>query len=83
MPETTVGNIPFFASLEQDIPIILVRGNHTQYNITPEALQIHDTARIYYVNSYMEATGLLLALRHKIAPEATTRPILSTKPIYL
>lgn len=83
MPETTVGNIPFFACLEQNIPIILVRDNTTQYDITPSALKIPDSANIYYVNSYMEAAGLLLALRHGIAPEATIRPLPSIKPIFL
>lgn len=84
MPETTVGNIPFFASLEQHIPVILVRGNPTQANITPTNLQInHENRKIYYVNSYMEAAGLLLALRHGIVPEATIRPLPPLAPIFL
>jgi hypothetical protein len=84
MPESTVGNIPFFAALEQNIPVILVRDNHTQYEVTPSILEIdHSQRNIYYVNSYMEASGLLLALRHGIAPEATTRPMPQIKPIFL
>ena len=84
MPETTVGNIPFFASLDQKIPLILVRGNPTQSNITPDRLQIdHQNRKIYYADNYMEATGLLLALRHGIMPEATQRPFPSLSPIYL
>ena len=84
MPESTVGNIPFFAALEQNIPVILVRDNHTQYEITASILGIdHSQRKIYYVNSYMEAAGLLLALRHGIAPEATTRPMPQIKPIFL
>lgn len=38
MPETTVGNIPFLASLDQGVPVILVKDNTTNYDITPEAL---------------------------------------------
>ena len=38
MPETTVGNIPFLASLDQGVPIILVKDNTTNYDITPEKL---------------------------------------------
>ncbi|MEM6405978.1 MAG: DUF3326 domain-containing protein [Pseudomonadota bacterium] len=84
MPATTVGNIPFFASLDQQIPVILVRGNPTQSNITPDRLQIdHQDRAIYYVDNYMEATGLLLALRHGIAPESTRRPCPPLSPIYL
>ncbi|MCM0588790.1 MAG: DUF3326 domain-containing protein [Gloeotrichia echinulata CP02] len=84
MPESTVGNIPFFSALEQNIPVILVRDNYTQYEVTPSILGIdHSQKKIYYVNSYMEAAGLLLALRHGIFPEATTRPISPIKPIFL
>jgi hypothetical protein len=84
MPESTVGNIPFFAALEQNIPVILVRGNHTQYEVTPSILGIdNNRSKIYYVNSYMEASGLLLALRHGIAPKATTRPLLPIEPFFL
>ena len=84
MPETTVGNIPFLASLDQGVPVILVKDNTTNYNITPEALQIENQGhKIYRVNSYMEATGLLLALRNGIAVESTIRPIPQLKPIFL
>ncbi len=84
MPETTVGNIPFLASLDQGVPVILVKDNTTNYNITPEVLQIENQGhKIYRVNSYMEATGLLLALRNGIAVESTIRPIPQLKPIFL
>ncbi|HAC65786.1 MAG TPA: DUF3326 domain-containing protein [Cyanothece sp. UBA12306] len=84
MPETTVGNIPFFASLDQGVPVILVKDNTTNYNITPERLQIKTQGHpIYRVNSYMEATGLLLALRNNIAVESTLRPLAQIEPIYL
>lgn len=84
MPETTVGNIPFLAALDQNVPIILVKDNTTMYDITPEALQIETKGRpIYRVNSYMEASGLLLALRNGITPESTTRPMPQIQPICL
>ncbi|MGB3514408.1 MAG: DUF3326 domain-containing protein [Microcoleaceae cyanobacterium] len=84
MPETTVGNIPFLASLDQGVPVILVKDNTTQYDITTERLQIETQGNpIYRVNSYMEAAGLLLALRNGIAVESTTRPMPQIKPIFL
>ncbi|NET10354.1 MAG: DUF3326 domain-containing protein, partial [Symploca sp. SIO2B6] len=84
MPETTVGNIPFLAALDQNVPVILVKDNTTMYDITPEALQIETRNRqIYRVNSYMEASGLLLALRNGITPESTTRPMPQIQPIFL
>lgn len=84
MPETTVGNIPFLASLDQGVPVILVKDNTTMYDITPEALQIETKGRpIYRVNSYIEASGLLLALRNGITPESTTRPMPQLQPVFL
>ncbi|NES74021.1 MAG: DUF3326 domain-containing protein, partial [Okeania sp. SIO2D1] len=84
MPETTVGNIPFLASLDQGVPVILVKDNTTKYDITPERLQIETQGNpIYRVNSYMEAAGLLLALRNGIAVESTIRPMPQLQPIYL
>ncbi len=84
IPESAVGNIPFFASLEQNIPVILIRENYTQYEVTPSILGIdHSQRKIYYVNSYMEATGLLMALRNGIVPEATTRPTPPLETIFL
>jgi hypothetical protein len=73
------------ASLDQGIPIILVKDNTTKYNITPERLQIDETQgrKIDRVNSYMEAAGLLLALSNGIVPESTTRPMPQLKPIFL
>ena len=66
------------------MPVILVKDNTTKYDMTPERLQIETQGRkIYRVNSYMEASGLLLALRNGIVPESTTRPIEQIKPIFL
>ncbi|NER04784.1 MAG: DUF3326 domain-containing protein, partial [Okeania sp. SIO3C4] len=54
------------------------------YDITPERLQIETQGNpIYRVNSYMEAAGLLLALRNGIAVESTIRPIPQIEPIFL
>ena len=84
MPETTVGNIPFLAALDQGVPVILVKDNTTKYDITPERLQIETQGKpIYRVNSYMEAAGLLLALRNGIAVESTIRPMPQLQPIFL
>lgn len=76
MPETTVGNIPFFAALDHDIPIILVKENKTISNITPDCLGINnENYNIHVVKSYMEAAGLLIALNHGINIDSLKRPI--------
>ncbi len=84
MPETAVGNIPFFAALDRRIPVILVRGNHTAGRVDPERLGLLAHGHpLYVVESYPEAAGLLLALRHGIAPAALYRPIVQIEPIVL
>ncbi|MFH1068097.1 MAG: DUF3326 domain-containing protein [Candidatus Glassbacteria bacterium] len=84
MPANSVGNIVFFTALEQNVPIVLVRGNHTIANTDPEALKIPaGTGRIYYVDSYLEAAGLLLAMRRGISLESLRRPLEALEPIYL
>jgi len=84
MPESAVGNIPFFASLDQNIPIILVRDNKTIMNMTVERLGISCVDRkIFKVSSYLEASGMLTAIKHRIALESLTRPIPNLNPIKL
>lgn len=76
MPESVIGNIPFFAALDHRIPIILVRGNKTIQDITPARLGLVDGDRdIHVVNSYIEASGLLLALQEGMDLAALTRPV--------
>ena len=76
MPESVVGNIPFFTAIEHGIPVILVRGNPTIFDMTPERVGL-DLAgnNIHIVNSYMEAAGLLMALKEGINPFAIKRPV--------
>ena len=88
MPESAVGNIPFFVALDRRIPVILVRGNHTTGRVTPQCLglapeQLGPGRPVYTVASYAEAAGLLLALREGIAPAALMRPIQGIEPIML
>lgn len=88
MPESAVGNIPFFVALHRRIPVILVRGNHTSGRVTPQRLGLTDQhlgrgRAIYTVASYAVAAGLLLAMREGIAPAALMRPIQGVEPIML
>jgi hypothetical protein len=88
MPESAVGNIPFFAALDRRIPLILVRGNQTAGGVTPARLglavdELGPARTLYTVASYMEAAGLLLALRDGIAPAALMRPIRGVEPVLL
>ena len=83
MPETAVGNIPFFSALDRNIPVILVR-NPTTGQVTPERLGLLGQGHpLYIVENYLEAAGLLMALRNGIAPAALYRPISQIEPIVL
>jgi hypothetical protein len=80
LPESVVGNIPFLVALDRRIPVILVRGNRTLYDLTPAKLGLDDREHtLYVVENYAEAAGLLLALREGIAPEALVRPCRTAK----
>lgn len=84
MPATAVGNIPFLASLDHRIPIILVKQNETVSTLDAASLlgsQIPDN--IYFVTSYLEAAGMLTALRHSINPRSVTRPLTPNQVIDL
>ena len=84
LPASATGNIVFFSALEQNVPVILVRGNRTIANTSPETLKIPaGVGRIYYVDSYLEAAGLLLAMRRGISLESLRRPLEALEPIYL
>lgn len=73
IPEGCIG-LPTLAALEQGIPVIAVRGNtsmmHNRLADLPWARgQFHE------VDSYLEAAGLIAALKGGIAPEALRRPL--------
>ncbi|ODS24315.1 hypothetical protein AB835_04285 [Candidatus Endobugula sertula] len=84
MPESVVGNIPFFTAMELNIPVILVRDNSTIFNVTPERIGIDlSKENIHIVNSYAEAAGLLIALREGINPHALKRPVSAVELTHL
>ncbi len=75
LPANAVGGIPFFVALERGIPIILVENNVTCSGVTLESLGLTESPNLIKVNSYLEATGVLLALRSGIALPSLNRPI--------
>lgn len=84
MPERAVGNIPFLAALDRRTPIILVRGNPTCARVDIGRLGLRaEDHRIHVVESYLEAAGLLVALREGIAPASLRRPVSPLEPIIL
>jgi hypothetical protein len=77
LPANALGGLPFFAALEHNIPIILVENNVTCSGVTLETLGFAESANLIRVNSYLEATGVLLALRSGISLNSLKRPMAS------
>jgi hypothetical protein len=77
LPANAVGGLPFFVALERGIPIILVENNVTCSGVTIESLGLAETPNLIKVKSYLEATGILMALKSGIALDSLQRPVQS------
>jgi hypothetical protein len=71
-PAGCLGGIPALAAEFSNIPLIAVRENATILHVTKDKLQMPN---VIEVDSYFEAAGVVLALRHGIALESVRRPI--------
>lgn len=75
LPANAVGGLPFFAALERGVPVILVENNVTCSGVTIEALGLSERPNLIKVKSYLEAAGVLLALKSGLALDTLRRPI--------
>src|SRR5215831_12213800 len=71
-PADCLGGIPALAAEFSDIPLIAVRENRTVLHVTNEKMQM---SNVIEVNSYLEAAGVIVALRQGISLESLRRPI--------
>jgi Protein of unknown function (DUF3326) len=72
VPASALGGIPALAAEFHDIPLIAVRENTTILDVTNATLGMRNVVE---VESYLEATGVLHALRHGISLESVRRPL--------
>jgi hypothetical protein len=72
VPASCLGGIPALAAEFHDIPLIAVRENTTILDVTNAKMGIRNVVE---VDSYLEATGVLLALRQGISLESVRRPL--------
>jgi Protein of unknown function (DUF3326) len=72
VPASCLGGVPALAAEFQDIPLIAVRENTTILDVTNAKMGMRN---VIEVESYLEATGVLLALRHGISLESLRRPL--------
>jgi hypothetical protein len=77
-PAGALGGVPALAAEWNGIPLIAVRENASVLNVGNDRLGMRN---VLEVDSYLEAAGLLLALREGIAPAALRRPLRTAQRI--
>ena len=73
IPDGCVG-LPTLAALVNGIPVVAVRGNTNQMRNNLNSLPWRSN-QLYRAENYLEAAGLVAALRAGIAPWSITRPL--------
>lgn len=76
-PASSVGGIPMICSQKYGIPLVVVTGNETVFDVTAEKLGFKN---VIEVRNYAEAAGIVLALKRGISPEAISRPLRTLRP---
>jgi hypothetical protein len=71
-PASCLGGIPALAAEFSNIPLIAVRENRTVLNVSNEKMEM---SNVIEVGSYLEAAGVVLALREGISLESLRRPL--------
>jgi hypothetical protein len=72
VPASCLGGIPALAAEFNNIPLIAVEENRTLLAVTNEEMRMRN---VIPVRSYLEAAGVILALRQGISLESLRRPI--------
>lgn len=77
IPDKCIG-LPTLAALEQGIPVIAVRDN---INVMENDLSVlpWKPNQLHYVDNYLEAVGVMAAIKAGIPTESVLRPLKSTK----
>jgi hypothetical protein len=78
VPASCLGGIPALAAEFNSIPLIAVRENSTILDVTNAKMQM---ANVVEVESYLEAAGVLLALRQGIALGSLRRPLAKARRV--
>jgi Protein of unknown function (DUF3326) len=72
LPASSLGGVPALAAELSGIPLIAVRENETVLDVSNDVMRMQN---VIEVDSYLEAAGVLTALRSGIALESLRRPI--------
>ena len=76
IPDGCVG-LPTLAALEQGIPVIAVKENKNRMQNKLEELPF-ESGKLFIVENYLEAVGVMNALKAGVAPESVRRPLNQT-----
>ena len=79
IPDNCIG-LPTLAAIEQGIPVIAVRENENCMQNNLEKLPFN-SGKLFIVDNYLEAVGVMTALRAGVAIETVRRPITATRII--
>jgi hypothetical protein len=71
-PAGTLGGIPMLYAQRYNIPIIAVRENKTILDVTRDKLNLKN---VYEVHNYVEAAGMVQALRKGLSIDSLHRPL--------
>ena len=77
IPDGCVG-LPTLAALEQGIAVIAVRENRNRMKNDLEELGFA-AGKLFIVENYLEAVGIMTALKSGVAPSSVRRPLEETK----
>jgi len=72
VPASCLGGIPALAAEFHNIPLIAVRENRTILDVTNDDMRMRN---VIEVETYLEAAGVLIALREGISLESVRRPL--------
>ena len=76
VPDGCIG-LPTLACLENNIPLIVVKENKNLMQNDLRLLPFKHN-KIFFVDSYLEAVGVMIALKAGISPDITRRPVKET-----
>jgi hypothetical protein len=80
VPASCLGGIPALAAEFHGIPLIAVRENRTILDVTNAQMNM---SNVVEVESYLEAAGVVLSLRHGLALESLRRPLAGARRLEL
>ncbi len=78
MPADCLGGIPALIAEYNDIPLIAVKENATILNVNNQKMQMKN---VIEVDTYLEAVGVVTALRAGISIESVSRPLMRAQSI--